>query len=59
MLLLAGSKAQLDLLEDVAVGLYALEPVELLPPFEAEDVKTYVYRWPVEGKADVGEEWKE
>jgi gamma-glutamylcyclotransferase (GGCT)/AIG2-like uncharacterized protein YtfP len=52
-------RARLDLLEDVAVGLYALEPVELLPPFEAEGVKTYVYRWPVEGKADAGEEWNE
>jgi gamma-glutamylcyclotransferase (GGCT)/AIG2-like uncharacterized protein YtfP len=52
-------RAELDVLEDVAHGMYALEPVTLLAPFDANAVWTYVYRWPVEGKADLGEEWRE
>jgi gamma-glutamylaminecyclotransferase len=52
-------RAQLDVLEDVEMGLYALEPVELLAPFDSDGVKTYVYRWPVDGKADAGDEWRE
>jgi gamma-glutamylaminecyclotransferase len=52
-------RAQLDLLEDVDRGMYALEPVSLLGPFEHEAVKTYVYLWPVGGFTDAGEEWRE
>ena len=52
-------RAELDVLEDVAHGLYALERVRLLAPFDGEEVRTYVYRWPVEGYADAGEEWTE
>jgi gamma-glutamylaminecyclotransferase len=52
-------RAKLDVLEDVARGLYALEPVELLAPFEDEAVKTYVYLWPVLGLRDAGEDWTE
>jgi gamma-glutamylcyclotransferase (GGCT)/AIG2-like uncharacterized protein YtfP len=52
-------RAMLDVLEDVAHGMYALEPVTLLAPFDTDDVSTYVYRRPVEGEADVGEEWTE
>jgi gamma-glutamylcyclotransferase (GGCT)/AIG2-like uncharacterized protein YtfP len=54
-----GCRAVLDVLEDVAHGMYALEPVTLLAPFDTDDVRTYVYRWPVEGMLDAGEEWKE
>ena len=52
-------RAELDVLEDVAHGLYALEPVKLLAPFDTGEVRTYVYRWPVAGLPDAGEEWKE
>jgi gamma-glutamylcyclotransferase (GGCT)/AIG2-like uncharacterized protein YtfP len=52
-------RAKLDVLEDVAHGMYALEPVTLLPPFDANIVSTYVYRRPVEDKGDLGEEWRE
>ena len=52
-------RRELDLLEDVVVGLYTLEPVKLMAPFEECDVHTYIYRWPVMGRADVGEEWRE
>lgn len=49
----------LDLLEDVAVGLYAVERVSLLGGDAAEDVYTYIYKWSVEGLPDVGSEWVE
>jgi gamma-glutamylaminecyclotransferase len=52
-------RATLDVLEDVAHGMYALEPVMLLAPFDTDDVSTYVYRWPVEGKPEVKNEWTE
>jgi gamma-glutamylcyclotransferase (GGCT)/AIG2-like uncharacterized protein YtfP len=52
-------RARLDVLEDVAHGMYALVPVTLMAPFNTGEVMTYVYRWPVEGKKDAGEEWSE
>jgi gamma-glutamylaminecyclotransferase len=52
-------RAELDVLEDVAHGLYALEPVKLLAPFDADIVHTYIYRRPVAVFADAGEVWKE
>jgi gamma-glutamylcyclotransferase (GGCT)/AIG2-like uncharacterized protein YtfP len=52
-------RATLDVLEDVAHGMYALVPVTLLAPFDTDDVSTYVYRWAVEGKPDAGEEWRD
>jgi len=50
-------RAGLDVLEDVDAGMYALEPVQLLPPFDIGLVRTYFYRWPVEGFPDAGEDW--
>src|SRR4051812_1552324 len=53
-------RARLDVLEDVAHGMYALEPVNLMAPFDKEaDVCAYLYKRPVEGCADVGAEWLE
>ncbi len=53
-------RKRLDVLEDVERGMYALERVKLLPPFDkAREVKTYLYRWPIEGCPDAGVEWKE
>lgn len=54
-----GCRKQLDILEDVGLGLYSLEPVPLLDPFTQEEVRTYIYRWPVAGLRDVGTEWVE
>jgi gamma-glutamylcyclotransferase (GGCT)/AIG2-like uncharacterized protein YtfP len=52
-----GCRARLDVLEDVATGLYTVEPVALLAPFDAAQVYTYLYRWPVDGRPDAGDEW--
>jgi gamma-glutamylaminecyclotransferase len=52
-------RRQLDVLEDVAVGLYALEAAILMAPFDGGDVLTYVYLWPVAGKPDAGEVWRD
>ena len=52
-------RIKLDDLEDVTQGLYALEPVTLLPPWDTGKVFTYCYRRPVTGLRDVGEEWSE
>lgn len=52
-------RQQLDILEDVALGLYSLDPVPLLEPFSQEDIRTYIYRWPVAGFRDAGAEWVE
>ena len=54
-----GCRERLDVLEDVAHGMYALELVTLLAPFDTVEVRTYVYRWSVEGKPSAGEEWAE
>lgn len=62
-------RAKLDILEDVALGMYALEPVALQPVPDAptsagnaeagETVFTYIYKWPVSGLPDAGDEWRE
>ncbi len=52
-------RAHLDVLEDIAVGLYRVEKVALLPPFEDTEVFTYIYNWPTSGRFDVGDEWTE
>jgi gamma-glutamylcyclotransferase (GGCT)/AIG2-like uncharacterized protein YtfP len=52
-------RRQLDLLEDVAIGLYELVPVSLQPPYDTLPVLTYLYKWPVAGRRDLGEEWLE
>ena len=45
--------ASLDILEGVAEGMYDRVPVSLLEPFAEAEVQTYLYRWGVEGKAEV------
>lgn len=52
-------RKRLDVLEDVERGMYALEPVRLLAPFDAREARTYLYRWPVTGYPDAGADWKE
>jgi len=52
-------REQLDILEDVAVGLYVVKPVELELPYADQEIFTYLYDWPVIGKRDVGAEWLE
>jgi gamma-glutamylaminecyclotransferase len=52
-------KARLDVLEDVAVGLYTLEAVGLLPPHDDASIMTYLYAWSVAGKLDAGTDWQE
>ncbi|MFZ4765639.1 MAG: gamma-glutamylcyclotransferase family protein [Roseimicrobium sp.] len=51
-------RVKLDILEDVALGAYALEPVALEEPF-AKEVFTYLYRWSVSGLRDAGSDWRE
>lgn len=51
-------RARLDVLEDVAHGVYALEPVQLLPPFDSGLVRTYLYCLDTAGRPDAGEEWR-
>jgi gamma-glutamylaminecyclotransferase len=49
---------RLDLLEDVAGGEYAREPVLLLPPHADWLVQGYRYLWPIPpGTADLGVSW--
>ncbi len=55
----AACRRELDILEGVAEGMYVLEPVSLLPPFAEAGIRTYLYRWPISGRQDVGEEWRE
>ncbi|HSJ02004.1 MAG TPA: hypothetical protein VK956_06090, partial [Verrucomicrobium sp.] len=50
---------QLDILEDVAVGLYELVPVALEPPYNDGSVVTYIYRWSIMGRGDAGDNWTE
>ncbi len=51
-------RAQLDVLEDVASGEYEFSQVRLLPPFDAPDVSTYIYRLASSGMSDAGDNWK-
>jgi len=50
---------RLDVLEDVEGGLYAFEPVQLLPPFSDGELRTYIYKQAVDGQRDVGPVWRE
>lgn len=52
-------RAKLDVLEDVAVGLYSVEPILLLAPYDEEPVSTYIYRWSIMGREDAGDCWRE
>jgi gamma-glutamylaminecyclotransferase len=47
----------LDRVEGCDLGLYAREPVELLPPHESLSAVTYFYQRPVVGLADCGTRW--
>jgi gamma-glutamylaminecyclotransferase len=49
-----GCLARLDALEGTAEGLYARAPVPLLPPHDALEVETYLYRRSVEGRRELG-----
>lgn len=54
----AKCRARLDVLEDVSNGEYEVAPIRLLPPFDAPDVNTYIYRLPCKGMPDAGDNWK-
>jgi gamma-glutamylaminecyclotransferase len=47
----------LDRVEGCDLGLYAREPVELIPPCDELHAVTYLYRLPVDGLADCGSHW--
>jgi gamma-glutamylaminecyclotransferase len=47
----------LDRVEGCESGLYAREPVELLPPYDEVSAETYLYGLPVDGLADCGTRW--
>jgi gamma-glutamylaminecyclotransferase len=47
----------LDQVEGVEQGLYAREPIEVLPPHDGANVATYVYRLSVDGLPDCGTRW--
>lgn len=51
-------RARLDVLEDVASGEYEVAPVRLLPPYDARDVSTYIYRLASSVMPDAGDNWK-
>jgi gamma-glutamylcyclotransferase (GGCT)/AIG2-like uncharacterized protein YtfP len=46
---------RLDDLEGLGTGLYAREPILLLPPHDGTPVQTYVYLRAVDGRTDLGE----
>jgi gamma-glutamylaminecyclotransferase len=47
----------LDRVEGCDLGLYARQPVELLPPCDGLSAVTYLYCLPVDGLADCGARW--
>ncbi|TLD70148.1 gamma-glutamylcyclotransferase [Phragmitibacter flavus] len=51
------TRARLDLLEDLAVGLYTFDPVKLAPPFDTVEVHAYFYAWPIQNRPDAGDHW--
>lgn len=52
-------REKLNVLEDVAVGLYTVERVRLFAPYDQERVSTYIYRWSIMGREDAGDCWRE
>jgi gamma-glutamylcyclotransferase (GGCT)/AIG2-like uncharacterized protein YtfP len=50
---------ELDVLEDVEGGEYALEFIRLLAPHDAEPIRTYIYKRSVAGRPLVGTSWTE
>ena len=55
----ADALVRLDALEGLAEGMYRREPVPLLPPFADRVIEGYVYARSIEGRREVGSEWKE
>ncbi len=51
--------AQLDILEGVAEGEYALRPVALTGEWQGREVLGYLYLRPVAGRRDAGICWRE
>ncbi|MDB6128327.1 MAG: hypothetical protein JWM35_2223 [Verrucomicrobia bacterium] len=51
--------ATLDRLEGIDEGLYRRERVRLLAPFVDQAIETYVYAREVNGRRELGSEWKE
>lgn len=47
----------LDVLEDVAGGAYAREPIQLLAPYDQETVQGYRYLRRLTGHPDCGDKW--
>jgi gamma-glutamylcyclotransferase (GGCT)/AIG2-like uncharacterized protein YtfP len=50
--------AALDIVEDVADGLYARRPIRLQPPHHGRLVLAYFYLRSTDGMPEVGPEWK-
>lgn len=55
----AAALVRLDALEGLAEGMYRRERVPLLPPFADRGVEGYLYARSIEGRREVGSEWKE
>jgi gamma-glutamylaminecyclotransferase len=51
------TRARLDILEDLAVGLYTFDPVRLAAPFANGDIQAYFYAWPIQNCPDAGDNW--
>jgi gamma-glutamylcyclotransferase (GGCT)/AIG2-like uncharacterized protein YtfP len=49
--------ARLDDVEGVSLDLYRREAVQLLPPFDASEVQTYLYQRDVTRLRDCGSVW--
>ena len=49
----------LDVLEDVEGGEYALEFIQLLPPNNMEPILSYLYKRPIVDRPLAGTSWKE
>jgi gamma-glutamylaminecyclotransferase len=58
---LVGDEAlrELDDVEGVDEGLYARQPVRLLPPYDRLRAETYVYMQSVTGLAEIGPGWRD
>ena len=51
-------RARLDVLEDVAGGEYELVKVQLLAPFDAQEVVTYIHLRANQNMPDAGTNWE-
>lgn len=55
----APALVRLDGLEGLSEGMYRRERVPLLAPFADRKVEAYIYARNLEGRRDIGSEWKE